>query len=110
MTKWLQDQAVVATYKGLFNSSVATTTISAGAPTFAKIMDSIRSIVSSCQCASTQITSGMLMHPGTALGHMVTATVKYSSSTASPLLDMKDGGESDGNVGSVTLWYTNMFT
>lgn len=96
----LDDQMVAGSgsggnIKGLFNSSVATTTISAGAPTFAKIMDSI-SAVSTANVPTNNLR--LLMHPGT-LTHMVTA-VKYSS-TASPLLDMKDGGESDGNVGSV---------
>jgi len=81
--------------KGLFNSSIGTTAISSGAPTFAKIMDSI-SAISTANVPTNNL--NMLMHPGT-LTHMVTA-VKYSG-TASPLLDMVGDGESDGNVGSV---------
>ena len=81
--------------KGLFNSSIGTTAITSGAPTFAKIMDSI-SAISTANVPTNNL--NMLMHPGT-LTHMVTA-VKYSS-TASPLLDMKESGQSDGNVGAI---------
>ena len=77
--------------QGLFNSSIATTTISAGAPTYAKLLDSIEAVAG----ANVDISNlRWIMDPGT-LKNLATA-VKFSS-TDSPLIDLS-GSQDQGNV------------
>ena len=84
--------------QGLFNSSIGTTTISAGAPTFAKLLEALETIAG----ADVDISNlRWIMDPGN-LDNLAT-TVKYSS-TASPLIDLS-GTQAKGNVIGEMLGY-----
>ena len=88
--------------QGLFNSSIATTTISAGAPTYAKLLDSIETVAG----ANVDISNlRWIMDPGT-LKNLATA-VKFSS-TDSPLIDLSGSQDAGNVIGSMVGYPVHM--
>jgi len=90
--------------QGIFNSSIGTTTISAGAPTYAKLLEAIETVAGNNVSISNLrwlMDSGNLSNLGTA--------VKFTG-TASPLIDLS-GSQDQGNViGSMVGYPVHMTT
>ncbi|MDB3976451.1 phage major capsid protein [Gammaproteobacteria bacterium] len=88
--------------QGLFNSSIGTTAISAGAPTYAKLLDSIETVAG----ANVDISNlRWIMDPGT-LKNLATA-VKFSS-TDSPLIDLSGSQDAGNVIGSMVGYPVHM--